>query len=197
MLAIGLLCDEANVGIYVVNVSKTNTVTFETVDDACNEGGFTRQYLFANMVQERIGDALPMRSRTEEMADAVGQEELAQALQDILDGYAVGDAGAVLMIDAPDMGFTWKGAAGMADPANGLEMSPDDQFIISSGTKMYTAVMILKLAEQGLLNLDDPISMVLPEELVAKVAGESITITPTAQSHQWLGRFLQWGRCQQ
>ena len=60
MLAIGRLCDEANVGIYVVNVSEDNTVTFETVDDACNEGGFTRQYLFANMVQERIGDALPM-----------------------------------------------------------------------------------------------------------------------------------------
>jgi CubicO group peptidase (beta-lactamase class C family) len=62
-------------------------------------------------------------------------------------------------------------------------MLPDDQFIISSGTKMYTAVTILKLAEQGLLNLDDPISMYLPAELVAQLLvldgesyGETITV---------------------
>jgi len=53
-------CDETNVGVYEVVVSGDNKVTFQTIDDACNEGGFTRQYLFANMVQERIADALPM-----------------------------------------------------------------------------------------------------------------------------------------
>ena len=179
-------CDQSIVGVYAVNVSEDKKVTFQTVDDACNEGGFTRQYLFANMVQERVGDSLPIEplseTQPEEPMDAA-HEELAQALQAVLDNYAVDDAGAVLMIDAPDMDFTWQGVAGMADPENGIEMLPDDQFIISSGTKMYTAVTILKLAEQGLLSLDDPISLYLPAELVAQLLildgesyGETITI---------------------
>jgi hypothetical protein len=53
-------CDESIVGVYEVINSEENKVTFQTVDDACSEAGFTRQFLFANMVQERIGDALPL-----------------------------------------------------------------------------------------------------------------------------------------
>ncbi len=53
-------CDAENVGVYEVVLSEDKMVTFQTVNDACNEGGFTRQYLFANMIQERIGNALPM-----------------------------------------------------------------------------------------------------------------------------------------
>ena len=54
------VCDEAAVGIYQVVREANDKVTFQTVEDACNEGGFTRQYLFSYMVQERIGDALPL-----------------------------------------------------------------------------------------------------------------------------------------
>jgi hypothetical protein len=53
-------CDEATIGVYQVVQKASDKVTFQTVEDACNEGGFTRQYLFANMEQERIGDALPL-----------------------------------------------------------------------------------------------------------------------------------------
>jgi D-alanyl-D-alanine carboxypeptidase len=193
-------CDAADVGIYDVVVADDDTVTFQTVEDPCNEGGFTRQYLFANMVQERIGEALPMAlmEQAEEMAGSAdpAHEELAATLQAILDGYVVGDAGAVLMIDAPDMGFSWKGAGGMADPESELAMSADDQFIISSGTKMYTAIVILKLVEQGKLALDDPISTVLPEELVAQLLviedesfGETITLRQLLNHTSGLGDF--------
>jgi hypothetical protein len=58
-------CDEATVGVYQVVQKASDKVTFQTVEDTCNEGGFTRQYLFANMVQERIGDALPLEQAGE------------------------------------------------------------------------------------------------------------------------------------
>jgi CubicO group peptidase (beta-lactamase class C family) len=185
------VCDAETVGVYEVIVSEDDSLHFQTVDDGCDEGGFTRNYIFANMVQEWIAEPVAMAE-----ADA-GNPELAQALQAIVDqAVADGAPGAVLLIDAPDMNFTWKGAAGMADPDAGLEMVPDDQFIISSGTKMFTAVTILKLAEQGKLNLDDPISQYLPEELIARLLildgeslGETITVRQLLSHTSGLGDF--------
>ncbi len=149
-------------------------------------------------MQERIGDSVPIaaaEAKTE--AETAPNPELAAALQTVLESYAAENgAGAVLLVDAPDMGFTWKGATGMADPEAGLEMAPDDQFIISSGTKMYTAVTILKLVEQGKLNLDDPISLYLPEELVSQLLildgqsyGEEITVRQLLNHTSGLGDF--------
>ena len=50
------VCDAATVGVYEVLVLADGKIQFQTVTDGCSEGGFTRNYLFANMIQERIGD---------------------------------------------------------------------------------------------------------------------------------------------
>ncbi|MFQ5433851.1 MAG: serine hydrolase domain-containing protein [Anaerolineae bacterium] len=185
------VCDAEMVGVYEAAVLEDGQVQFQTVDDGCDEGGFTRNYIFANMMQERIGDAVAIAEAEASIP------ELAEALQAIVDqAVADGSSGAVLMVDAPDMNFTWKGAAGMADPDAGLEMVADDQFIISSGTKMFTAVTALKLAEQGKLNLDDPISAYLPADLVARLLildgdsyGETITVRQLLSHTSGLGDF--------
>lgn len=190
------VCDAEMIGIYQVVVLENGNLQFQTVDDGCNEGGFTRNYIFANMKQERIGDAVPIEEAEIE-AEPEPNPELAQALQRVLDEYAAGSgAGAVLMVDAPDMNFTWKGAAGMADPEAGLAMVPDDQFIISSGTKMFTAVTLLKLTEHSQLNLEDPISLYLPADLVARLLvvdgkslGETITVHQLLNHTSGLGDF--------
>jgi len=93
------------------------------------------------------------------------------------------------MIDAPDMHYTWKGAAGMADSEAGIPLEADDQFIISSMTKMVTAATIMKLIEQGQLNLDDPISLYLPEDLVSGLQGEAITVGQLLNHTSGLGDF--------
>lgn len=49
---------------------------------------------------------------------------------------------------------------------------------IASVTKTFTAVAILKLAEQGLLNLDDPVSKYLPQLQISRspVGGKKVTL---------------------
>lgn len=188
------VCDAEMVGVYKAVVLEDGKIQFQTVEDGCDVGGFTRNYIFANMIQERIGDPVPI---TAPEAETEPNPELAAALQAVLEDYAADNgAGAVLLVDAPDMNFTWKGVVGMADPEMGDAMQPDDQFIISSMTKMYTAVTILKLAEQGKLNLDDPISLYLPEELVSQLLvldgqsyGEDITVRQLLSHTSGLGDF--------
>jgi CubicO group peptidase (beta-lactamase class C family) len=71
--------------------------------------------------------------------------------------------GGVLRIDAP--GFAWQGAAGVADPAAGVAMCPEDQFQAASITKMLTATTFMTLVEAGLADLDAAIGRYLPASL--------------------------------
>ncbi|GAA4498065.1 hypothetical protein GCM10023191_042650 [Actinoallomurus oryzae] len=48
-------------------------------------------------------------------------------------------------------------AAGEADEKNHIPLRPDTVFRLASVTKQFTAMLILKLRDQGLLRLDDPV----------------------------------------
>lgn len=50
------VCDAETIGIYEVIVAEDGKLTFQTVEDGCDEGGFTRNYVFANITQERIAE---------------------------------------------------------------------------------------------------------------------------------------------
>lgn len=52
---------------------------------------------------------------------------------------------------------TWAGAAGIDGP-NGRKAKPTDEFAIASVSKLVLAALILKLAEQGKIDLDAPIA---------------------------------------
>jgi hypothetical protein len=43
------------VGIYEVHRREDGRIWFVPVDEACSQGGFTRQYVFSNMVMTRLG----------------------------------------------------------------------------------------------------------------------------------------------
>ena len=45
-------CPAETVGVYDVLLMDDGRATFQTVEDGCNEGGFTRNYIFANMTQK-------------------------------------------------------------------------------------------------------------------------------------------------
>ena len=53
-------------------------------------------------------------------------------------------------------------ATGRADLANGRPMSPIDRFRVGSLTKPMVATVILQLADEGRLSLDDPLARFLP-----------------------------------
>ncbi|MFM9052043.1 MAG: serine hydrolase [Bacteroidota bacterium] len=59
----------------------------------------------------------------------------------------------------PGMGV-WKGVSGISRP--GLPVNSDMEFGIASNTKLFTGVLILKLVENGFLELDDSLYEYLP-----------------------------------
>ncbi len=67
-----------------------------------------------------------------------------------------GVSGAVFV---PGQG-TWEGASGIS--SLGVPVVPEMRFGIGSNTKLFTAVVLLKLQEQGVLSLDDSLGAWLP-----------------------------------
>lgn len=57
-------------------------------------------------------------------------------------------------------------AAGFADPSGSVAMTVDTPYYLASITKMYTAAMVMKLAESGDLDLEASISRYLPGDLI-------------------------------
>ena len=71
-----------------------------------------------------------------------------------------------LYVTKGDGSFTWSGAAGIANQAGQVPMTKDTPIYLASLTKIYTAVAIMKLYEQGALRLDDPMTKYLAQDLV-------------------------------
>jgi D-alanyl-D-alanine carboxypeptidase len=69
----------------------------------------------------------------------------------------------------------------MADPDTGREIDCDMPFQIGSNTKMMTATVVLRLAEEGRLSLDDPLSAHLPEIAARLPHGDAITLRQLLQ----------------
>ena len=73
---------------------------------------------------------------------------------------------AALCLLSPARGLEWSGAAGLADPERGETMTADRPVRIASNTKTYVAATVLRLSEEGLLGLDDPIASHLTDRQV-------------------------------
>ncbi len=71
---------------------------------------------------------------------------------------------AVMLIESPY--FTWQGASGMADPANGVAMLPEDQFRSASLGKTMCATLVMKLSEAGKIDVNAPIRQYLSDEVM-------------------------------
>lgn len=86
---------------------------------------------------------------------------LAQRLQFTIDSMraANGIKGISASVYVPGMG-TWKGASGMSSA--GVPIQTAMEFGIGSNTKLFTGVLLLKLAEQNLLSLSDSLHAYLP-----------------------------------
>lgn len=90
------------------------------------------------------------------------------ALQTAFD--KVGKAGPNIQaaIKTPD-GNTWTSAYGMADIANNISMNPCHKTMIGSISKIFTAVLIMQLQDDGILDVDDPLSDWLGSELIGEI----------------------------
>ncbi len=105
--------------------------------------------------------------------EAMGEyAELEQALQALVDTQVdLGFPSTTLWVDAPDISFHWQGVAGMADPEAEIPLTPETPFRVDINSAMMTASVMLRLAEEGMLDLDDPISQYLDPTITDLLKG--------------------------
>jgi D-alanyl-D-alanine carboxypeptidase len=124
------------------------------------------------------------------MASPRPEATIAQQAQRALDQAATVDGPGVAVLVTKGDTVLFRGARGRADIELGLPLTTDNVFRIASVTKTFTAAMVLKLARDGRLSLDDSLAKYLPDfpnaagitlrELLNHTAGISdITQDPT------------------
>lgn len=100
--------------------------------------------------------------------------DLAVELQRVLDQNVADGTipGAVLAVQIPGREL-WTAASGQADRKRKRAMQPDTPVRIASISKVYTAVVVLQLIEQGLIDINAPVSTWFPDLLPN---GDAITV---------------------
>ena len=98
-----------------------------------------------------ISGCVPQRSQKTFNAELARQRLDAALVRAVTDENGKIYRNAVIRIDAPDYGFTYEKAAGIARADTGETMTVDHQFTIASVGKTMTAIMILQLWEEGAL----------------------------------------------
>jgi D-alanyl-D-alanine carboxypeptidase len=79
--------------------------------------------------------------------------------------------------------LAWTGAAGLADRAARKPLAADATFRIASLTKTFTAAAVLRLAEDGKLALDDPITQHLGPSSIALLHGGGYDVEAMSVRH--------------
>ncbi len=77
-----------------------------------------------------------------------------------------------------DQQVVWAQGFGFADKAAGLRATPDTVYHLGSIAKVFTATAAMQLAEQGKLDIDQPLQKYLPEFSIKSRFGDTSGITP-------------------
>jgi len=85
---------------------------------------------------------------------------LQKTLNALVSGPARIAPGATAYVSGPE--GTWSGAAGWADVTKQVRMTPDARMRLESVSKLWTATVVAKLAEEKKLRLDDTVDRWLP-----------------------------------
>jgi D-alanyl-D-alanine carboxypeptidase len=86
----------------------------------------------------------------------------------------------------------WLGSSGKADLHNNVNMKSCNISRFGSIVKMYTATIILKLQEEGKLNIDDKISNYLQGDNITKIKNaEKATIRQLMQHSSGINNYIQ------
>jgi CubicO group peptidase (beta-lactamase class C family) len=97
-----------------------------------------------------------------------------QRLTDLAARHGVPGASLAILDD----GAITTAVTGVLNLETGTSVTPDSVFQVGSITKVWTATMLMQLADEGLLDLNAPLSQVLPElSLATAGATDEITVT--------------------
>lgn len=102
-----------------------------------------------------------------------------------------GVVGITMSVYRPSTGI-WIGAGGKADLHNNIDMKSCNILRVGSTVKMYTATIILKMVEEGKLDLDDKIADYLQGDMIDKIENADIaTIRQLLQHSGGLYNYIQ------
>jgi D-alanyl-D-alanine carboxypeptidase len=96
----------------------------------------------------------------QQAADAARARQLQEVLDVQRDGYGATGMAAAIVIRGR---LFWSGGSGLANRETKTPVAGDTPFPIFSITKMFVGALAVKLAQEGRLQLDDPLSGALPE----------------------------------
>ncbi len=74
--------------------------------------------------------------------------------------------GIMVHVESPENGISWSGSVGYSDKENKTQLLPDQPALIASSIKTYVSAAILRLQEEGKLNIEDPIGKHLTEKTI-------------------------------
>lgn len=94
-------------------------------------------------------------------------------LRDLLQEKVAQDKLPGLVLYIATSNGVWTSAAGVANQNPAVPMKPTDRFRVGNLTNMFTAVMCLQLVEEGQLDLDQPISSYLPQDVSDRLANSN------------------------
>ncbi|QDG54168.1 beta-lactamase family protein [Persicimonas caeni] len=114
------------------------------------------------------GSDLPQAARTQCVAPEMTAESTLSRrdeLQQFVDrSVSAGLPGMVMLVETPE--GLWAGAAGLADIERGVPFGRCTPSRIGSVTKTFTATLVLRLVERGLVELDEPAHSYLPRRIM-------------------------------
>ncbi len=114
--------------------------------------------------------------------DVASAEERLQALLD--EAVSNGSTPGIQMrVEAPGLGLSWSGVAGVADRATGAPLTRDNSVRIASNTKTFLAAAALRLWEEGRLGLDDPVARHLPPGIAAALTADGYDLEAMTVRH--------------
>jgi D-alanyl-D-alanine carboxypeptidase len=102
-----------------------------------------------------------------------------------------GVVGIMMSVYHTDKGM-WVGASGKADLHNNTDMKPCNISRVGSTVKMFVATIVLKLQEEGKLNINDKISNYLHGDNIDKIKNaEKATIRQLMQHSSGINNYIQ------
>ena len=124
-------------------------------------------------------------------------EELSQLVQGAVEGAGVTGL-SVALVD--DQEIVWSEGFGYADKAEGVEATPQTVYQVASVSKLFTATAIMQLAEQGEIDIDQPLQTYVPEFSINSRFPDASPITPrNVMTHHsglpsdWLNGMFAYG----
>ena len=104
-----------------------------------------------------------------EYTDSSSKHPKHNAFSSIIEKYRKkGIPGISVLVNDSD--GTWIGATGYADIANGIKFSPCHISKAASITKLLVGALVLKLQDEGSINIDEPISKYIDKDILKKIS---------------------------